>query len=565
MRGRETVRDQYAAKAARRRRACSIALAPVHTVLRGNLKQKGFPMHTSRVLVPILLFAAAFAATRANAAVFTVTRGDDPTPNGCLANDCSLREALDAATATPDADAIVLGAGQYSVTRGELSVVGEVAIEGAGSASSRIVGAGDFDLLRVTPLSALTIEGVALSSQRAAIEVDSAAAILRDVKVAAGGGVVSGASGNGPANIRIEHSELGDAAGCECGSGAFRAFDSTLNAVLSFNGTGSLELQRVDVVGPATTYGVAFTASGTATISDSTIRNQAAPLVVGGAGADVRVARTRFIGNTGPVRGSRDGTVRMDEVEFRDNVVDDDHLQYPAVLLAEDGTGWRIARALFAGNRGGGGSGPGLIGSTVRALAGANVVMGDVTFYDNTFRPEVVGGVGHAIGVDVADGTPTLFWLLHATMRAGPFVPDNAVASLLAVRGAAASVRVYNSLLHGTCAFASGGAMLQAAGNIEAPNNTCQFPSADNEVGVAAIALFLSPLADNGGFTRTIMPTRYSPAVDAAADVWCGVANGSFAPLDQRRYLRPLDGVACDIGAVETGALADTIFAHGFE
>lgn len=46
-----------------------------------------------------------------SASTFTVTRADDPSPNGCLAGDCSLREAVIAANANPGADTIVFNAG----------------------------------------------------------------------------------------------------------------------------------------------------------------------------------------------------------------------------------------------------------------------------------------------------------------------------------------------------------------------------------------------------------------------------------------------------------------------
>ncbi len=56
--------------------------------------------------------------------------GDDPMLNGCIAGDCSLREALNAAVVTPAGDGIVLGEGLYNVTRGALVVIGEATIHG---------------------------------------------------------------------------------------------------------------------------------------------------------------------------------------------------------------------------------------------------------------------------------------------------------------------------------------------------------------------------------------------------------------------------------------------------
>lgn len=514
-----------------------------------------------RVSVSYLLLASLFDVS---AATFVVTRGDDPAPGVCASGDCSLREALDAAVATPDEDTIVLGTGQYTVTRGVLPVYGTVLIQGQSTAATRIVGSGDFDLLAVTPFGALTLDAMTLSSQRQAATFDSGSIVLRFVEVPAGGGGISGTSGSGPASVRVEHSVLGDPLACECGAGSIRASDSTLDSVLVFNGSADLVLDRVDVAGPADVpYGIAFTTSGTATIRDSVIRDQAAPLALDGAGGDVRIRRTRFLGNTGPLYGRRDGMVWMEDVEFRDNVVDDEGLAdgHPSVLLAQSETAWRISRALFTGNRGGGGSAADRIGSTVRVLAGGNVTMSDVTFYDETFRSGVVNGVGHAIGVDTA-GEAAILWLFNATLRVGPAVPSNAVASLIAARGSAANVRVFNSILHGNCAFASGAVMFQAEGDIESPGNSCQLPAAVNSVSVAPTDLFLGPLADNGGFTRTFLPTRYSPAVDHAATTWCNVAGAIFSRVDQRRFVRPA-GSGCDSGAAESDSVSDVIFATG--
>lgn len=59
----------------------------------------------------------------------------------------------------------------------------------------------------------------------------------------------------------------------------------------------------------------------------------------------------------------------------------------------------------------------------------------------------------------------------------------------------------------------------------------------------------LGPLRDNGGQTPTQALQAGSPAIDAG---------GTFAtgclPADQRSYLRPGDGIACDIGAYEKGS-----------
>lgn len=67
--------------------------------------------------------------------------------------------------------------------------------------------------------------------------------------------------------------------------------------------------------------------------------------------------------------------------------------------------------------------------------------------------------------------------------------------------------------------------------------------------------LALEPLADHGGFTRTILP------VDAAID---GGVTAACAPTDQRDLVRPA-AAGCDIGAVELGAAADRLLVDGFD
>lgn len=98
-----------------------------------------------------LLVAAQLAAPLA-AADFVVTRYDDPVPGACLADDCSLREALIAANAGSDLDRIVLSAGVYTVDltgvdedaafTGDLDVVQDVELVGAGAGLTAIDGTG---------------------------------------------------------------------------------------------------------------------------------------------------------------------------------------------------------------------------------------------------------------------------------------------------------------------------------------------------------------------------------------------------------------------------------------
>ena len=517
---------------------------------------------TAAHLRPFLL-ASMLAATMLHAETFEVTRADDPAPDGCLADDCSLREALDAAEATPAADTILLDAGQYFFSLGELVVVGHVTLLGAGMEQTTVIGPGGVGILRVAAQSTLVAERLGLVSGGGTVlrvDGDHGALTLREVKVPADGGEIA-AGDDGSADtvqLNVERSRIESTIGCIAADGTCRASDSVIGTFAAIGERIALQLDRVEVFGPA--YGVLAIGGGEVVIRDSTIRDTATPLALtqltAPTAADVWISRTRFLRNGGPLAGDRDAMIHLDDVEFRDHVVNADNLDQPAVLLATEGPAWRINRALFVGNRGG----FDLDGAVVRVLGGANVVMNQVTFDDNTFHPDANGIFGHTIGVYANSAEPTILWLLHATMRAAPSLPQGTPGSLLTVRGGTANVRLYNSVMAGSCAFASGGTMFHAEGNIESPGDTCGLDGGSNEVEMPAVQLHLGALGDHGGFTHTYEPALGSFLIDQAKETWC-----LFSPLDQRRHLRPADGVTCDIGAVESGAGADTIFADGFD
>jgi hypothetical protein len=95
----------------------------------------------------LALATAASLPAPAAAATFNVTRFDDPVPDGCIAGDCSLREAVLAANLLPDADVVMLGSGVYELTQNaggadelhkDLDVTRPLTIQGTGSALTTI-------------------------------------------------------------------------------------------------------------------------------------------------------------------------------------------------------------------------------------------------------------------------------------------------------------------------------------------------------------------------------------------------------------------------------------------
>ncbi len=88
-----------------------------------------------------LLFLVAGDSPPASAATFTVTKTVDTEDGACDA-DCSLREAIIAANLHAGAGTINVPPGIYVLTMGELDIIGDATIVGAGPSSSILDGAG---------------------------------------------------------------------------------------------------------------------------------------------------------------------------------------------------------------------------------------------------------------------------------------------------------------------------------------------------------------------------------------------------------------------------------------
>ena len=114
-------------------------------------------------------------ASAATAATFTVTKTEDTADGKCDA-DCSLREAIIAANATPAADQIVVPAGTYQLTikgpgedaaaTGDLDLTEPVEVLGAGARSTIVRGDGTDRVFDVRAEGAVTIAGMTIEGGR---------------------------------------------------------------------------------------------------------------------------------------------------------------------------------------------------------------------------------------------------------------------------------------------------------------------------------------------------------------------------------------------------------------
>ncbi len=127
-------------------------------------------MHVVRRRVPASLTALVFAlcvlvliapGPAGAVATFTVTRTDDPVPNGCAPADCSLREAIIAANNLAGADSITLptatepytltiaGFSEDAAATGDLDITDALNINGDGAGDTIINGNRDATVDRV--------------------------------------------------------------------------------------------------------------------------------------------------------------------------------------------------------------------------------------------------------------------------------------------------------------------------------------------------------------------------------------------------------------------------------
>ena len=109
-----------------------------------------------------------------HAASYTVTRNDDPIPDGCAINDCSLREAILAANSAAGLDEITLGNDTYTLSitgtaenasaTGDLDISDDLIISGEGANLTIIDGAQIDRVFHITPTANITLSGITIQN-----------------------------------------------------------------------------------------------------------------------------------------------------------------------------------------------------------------------------------------------------------------------------------------------------------------------------------------------------------------------------------------------------------------
>jgi len=181
--------------------------------------------------------------------------------------------------------------------------------------------------------------------------------------------------------------------------------------------------------------------------------------------------------------------------------------------LYNDGSGAgiaraRIANATFNGNNAS--SHGGAIYNYASNSGDTRMTLVHATFGNNTASR---GGAIHDSGTSDNAGATVLGSILWG---------DNASGGGAEVHGGSAALAIRDSIVAGGC-----------PDGVQCSNILTADPA-------------LGALADNGGFSRTMLPGTGSPALDAVNAAWC--------PLTDQRRVPRAQGTNCDMGAVEVQA-----------
>lgn len=501
----------------------------------------------------------------------TGTADDDPVPDACTATDCSLREAVLAANASPGADLVTFAAtGQVRLSRSGAEVVPQA-------------GSNDLDIEED-----LTVQGSGITIDASGMSLGDHSRVfeVRGSNLSLTGLTITGAR-------------------CVCSGGAVH-----VGGTLTTDGVWFDDNQAQRSGGAIGTEGLE-----TLTVTDSTFSDNHAGVFltdreVGGNGgaidivdsglAAVTVTDSQFTGNSARSDdpGARGGAIHMDgqTLQVAGSWFDRNGLRGGNVvtlaggaILSEIGTLTIITDTSVVRNRaitqGGGLWLADQVGVVRTAVlrnevadgrgGGAFLLSGEALLHNSTFHGNVAldGGSGLHIApliqavpaptsqvvtpprqtlpsaLDFQQGEAADVVLLHLTLT------DNEGDTGLGIETNVEAVLADSILAEHRTNCRVGGVLISDGYNLEDASD-CALAEASDLSGTAPQ---LAPPADNGGppqgttpglATITRLPQPGSPALDSADATICGF--GGINNVDQRSVTRP-QGSACDRGAAEVG------------
>jgi hypothetical protein len=481
-----------------------------------------------RLTAAAIAIAAVLSAGAAEAKTFEVTRANDPNPGKCKQNDCSLREAVLAASARPGKDKVVLPGRRYKLSRGgadedegltgDLDVTGgPISIAHPGRGSAKIDGNELDRVLNVLDTSSpmtlqeIVVMGGAVAGDGAGIATESNLR-LRSSSIKDNSGTGLGADGG--AIDLDEDGKLTMKRSALLGNSA----DGNGGAV---NGSGAgmvLTSSRVSGNQAAEEGGGLDTLTGeTVRITRSTIENNDAADGGGieAAAASLIVKQSTIVGNTAAGNGGGIFKDDLGTIALNRSTVSGNRAQ-------NDGTGGGVhisVGALTAVNSTLAGNQAEANGGGINAAEGATVNLNAVTIARNVansdapLAPALQGG-----GIYEIDST---FELRN---------------TIVALNGSGVSGLVDNDC--------EGDTFLSLGNNLISTDNDGECEGFTQPTDVEDPAPGLAQLKRNGGPTKTIALKGGSPAIGNAD-------NGTAPGRDQRGRKRDNQP---DIGAFERGA-----------
>lgn len=493
--------------------------------------------------------------------VYTVTRTDDPAPDGCTPGDCSLREAMLAANASAGLDDVMLAAGTY-VLGSTVEVEGEVRIIGAGIAQTNV-----------------TAASVAVDTLFHLDEVAPPTLGLMNLSLDALGG--DEVAGKASATLALDHVALPNPDGgiyleYAAEGGIVNVDDAQIAGLFGFYGTriawindsrfGRLALLQAD---PGVTYQLGLSrvvvdgstrdnsalrldSAGDVFFDQVTVQDTRYGFYIDEAPASLTIDGLRYLRNQAPMQVVSGADLTLVHAEFRDNrPTEVNEPDEPAALwISSGGSHVVVADSTFADNTGSGDT-----GGAVLVEGGAELSLRNVTFHGNSFTATAAaaGARGGAVGYRAASND-TVLTLQNVTIDAPTIAPAGMEGWAFGGRGSGTDVtlNIFNSVFVGSCR-SDGVVPDYAIGNVKTSGDNCGFGSSGNLLGVSRADVALGALGDHGGPTATMLPAASSVVVDAGVSLGC-------LDADQRGLPRPAGG-SCDAGAIESG---DGIFANGF-
>lgn len=525
-------------------------------------------------------------ASSAGAATFTVTRTDDPAADGCAPDDCSLREAVEAANDSPGFDTVTLPAGTY-VLDGPVVSTDPIAIQGADRDTSIIDANGAaFALAFTEPADEGPAPETHLpASQLADVTVTGASVVgllvvgnglydridMEISNVAVSGNQTGGYGGFlfQLADVDVSDSSIANNSGYYTGGGVtvlgvVTVTDSVVSGNSSdssyaggvVNAVGSLTIAGSEVSGNSGMLGgglldiqslaldlldIDLGAVPGVHLVDSTVSGNSAALGGGVFGlqlANVSLTRTSVTGNDA-LGGGAAATYAFSPLTVNDSLISGntaaaaagilDVFNLDLSLLSEHEsspfTGLDVTNSTIAGNESWEGGGSGLFNVI------SDEMLTNVTIAGNkTAEGEGGGGIWAAgFGDENGPANTRLVNTIVSGNDASPGLQNCEVYQGSLELGAQEHLSAIYSL-----------------GNNLEDLDTCPFFEAGDLLETDPL---LAGLADNGGATMSMALGAGSPAIDAGNNLLCPLA-------DQIGNVRPLDGnsdgsVLCDIGALE--------------